>query len=59
MANIDATPLQQVLDGAKRQRVTDVEQNRGPDNLLADFDLAKGAVFGHPARLCDGCARLK
>ncbi len=51
MANVDAALVQKVLDIPERKRKPDIHHHRQADDLGARLEVAKGAVFCHPATL--------
>ena len=51
VTDLDAALMQQVLDVAQRQRISDVEQYHQADDLCAGFEVAKGARHRHLGRL--------
>lgn len=52
MADVDAGPVEQVFDTAKRQRDTYLHHQGKADYLRRRLETAKGETLGHPANLC-------
>ena len=58
MAYIDAALVQQIFHDPKRQREPHIHHDRQADDIGRRLEVAKGAAFGHPARLRNRPARL-
>jgi hypothetical protein len=47
MADLDAPPVQEILDVAQRKREAETEHHRQADDLGARLEVAERRVFGH------------
>jgi hypothetical protein len=50
MTDLDDALMQEVLDVAQRERVTDLEHNRQANDFGARLDLPEGGTLGHLTR---------
>ena len=58
VADLDAALVQQILNVAQRERVSNIDHHGQADDFGAGPEVPEGAALGHPARLRDRPASL-